>query len=63
MGARPLRRAIQRMIEQPLSEKILSKEFNAGETILIDTENGEIVFKVIPALETPDVELAGSGTE
>jgi ATP-dependent Clp protease ATP-binding subunit ClpC len=63
MGARPLRRAIQRLIEQPLSEKILAKEYEAGQTILIDGENGEIVFKVIPALEeTPPVELAGSGS-
>ena len=51
MGARPLRRAIQRLIEQPLSEKILSKEFDAGQTILIDAENGEIVFKVIEAID------------
>jgi ATP-dependent Clp protease ATP-binding subunit ClpC len=63
MGARPLRRAIQRLIEQPLSEKILAKEYDAGQTILIDGEGGEIVFKVIPALEeTPPVELAGSGS-
>jgi ATP-dependent Clp protease ATP-binding subunit ClpC len=63
MGARPLRRAIQRMIEQPLSEKILAKEYEAGQTILIDAEGTDIVFKVIPALEeTPPVELAGSGS-
>jgi ATP-dependent Clp protease ATP-binding subunit ClpA len=65
MGARPLRRAIQRMIEQPLSERILSKDFSAGQTILVDADNGNVVFKVIEALEetTPPVELAGSGTE
>ncbi len=65
MGARPLRRAIQRLIEQPLSEKILTKSFSAGQTILVDDEAGEIVFKVIEALDEtpPPVELAGSGTE
>ena len=36
LGARPLRRAIQRMVEDPLSEKILWKEFHAGETIIVD---------------------------
>jgi ATP-dependent Clp protease ATP-binding subunit ClpC len=63
MGARPLRRAIQRLIEQPLSEKILTKSYSAGQTILVDGEDNEIVFRVIEALdETPPVELAGSGT-
>ena len=36
LGARPLRRAIQRMIEDALSEKILYKEFRAGEKIIVD---------------------------
>ena len=38
LGARPLRRAIQRYVEDPLSEKILWKEFHAGETIVVDAE-------------------------
>ena len=38
LGARPLRRAIQRLVEDPLSEKILWKEFRAGETIIVDVE-------------------------
>ena len=38
LGARPLRRAIQQMIEDPLSERILWKEFRAGETIVVDVE-------------------------
>jgi ATP-dependent Clp protease ATP-binding subunit ClpC len=65
MGARPLRRAIQRLIEQPLSEEILQKKYSAGQTILVDAENNDIVFKVIEALDEtpPPVELAGSGTE
>ncbi len=40
MGARPLRRALQRLVEDPLSEKILWKEFRAGETIIVDVEHG-----------------------
>ncbi len=63
LGARPLRRAIQRMVEDPLSERILWKEFHAGETIVVDTLDGEIVFRTIEAIEPPPVELAGSGSE
>ena len=32
LGARPLRRTIQQMVEDPLAEKLLYKEFRAGET-------------------------------
>ncbi|MEM9522167.1 MAG: ATP-dependent Clp protease ATP-binding subunit [Actinomycetota bacterium] len=39
LGGRPLRRAIQRHIEDPLSEKILYKDFSAGEIIVVDTED------------------------
>jgi ATP-dependent Clp protease ATP-binding subunit ClpC len=62
LGARPLRRAIQRMVEDPLSEKILWKEFRAGETIIVDVEENEIVFRAIQGLEPPPVELAGAGS-
>src|SRR5471030_2285985 len=62
LGARPLRRAIQRMVEDPLSEKILWKEFHAGDTIVADAEGEEIVFRTHAAIEPPPVELAGSGT-
>ena len=62
LGARPLRRAIQRMVEDPLSEKILWKEFRAGDTIVIDAEGDEIVFRTVEGIEPPPVELAGSGT-
>ncbi len=42
LGARPLRRAIQRLLEDPMSEKVLFKEFPAGSTILVtvDEEDG-----------------------
>jgi ATP-dependent Clp protease ATP-binding subunit ClpC len=61
LGARPLRRAIQQMIEDPLSERLLWKEFRAGETILVDVEGDELVFRAIEGLEPTPVELAGSG--
>jgi ATP-dependent Clp protease ATP-binding subunit ClpC len=60
LGARPLRRAIQRMVEDPLSERILWKEFHAGETIIVDALGDEIAFRTIEAVEPPPVELAGS---
>ena len=63
LGARPLRRAIQRYVEDTLSEKILWKEFHAGETIIVDSEDDEIVFRAIEGFEPPPMELAESGTE
>jgi len=36
LGARPLRRAIQRLVEDPVSERLLYKEFTAGQTIMVD---------------------------
>jgi len=50
------------MIEDPLSEKILWKEFHAGETIMCDALDGEIAFRAIEGIEPPPVELAGSGS-
>ncbi len=43
-GARPLRRAVQRLIEDPLSERLLMGDFKAGDTIYVDAQNGETVF-------------------
>ncbi|MFQ5834916.1 MAG: ATP-dependent Clp protease ATP-binding subunit [bacterium] len=44
-GARPLRRAIQRLIENPLSEKILEGKFKQGDTVTVEIEEGNIVLK------------------
>ena len=43
-GARPLRRAIQKLIEDPLSEELLAGEWNAGDTVLCDVVDGSFVF-------------------
>jgi len=43
-GARPLKRAIQHQIENPLAQKILSGDFSSGETVKIDVEHGEFQF-------------------
>lgn len=44
-GARPLRRALQRFVESPLSVKLLKGEFNAGDIIHIDEVDNELVFE------------------
>ncbi|MHB8296216.1 MAG: ATP-dependent Clp protease ATP-binding subunit [Acidimicrobiales bacterium] len=61
LGARPLRRAIQSMIEDPLSERILWKEFRVGETVVVDVEDGQVVFRTVEGVEPPAPELAGTG--
>ena len=43
-GARPLKRAIQRWIENPLAQMILAGKFNPGSTVTGKVENDEIVF-------------------
>jgi len=43
-GARPLRRAVQRLIEDPLSEEILLGRFSAGDTIRAELEDGKVFF-------------------
>ena len=43
-GARPLRRAIQRLIEDPLSEELLAGEWTDGDTVLCDVADGKFVF-------------------
>ena len=43
-GARPLRRAIQRLLEDPLSEQILEGKWTAGSIVDVDEKDGELVF-------------------
>jgi ATP-dependent Clp protease ATP-binding subunit ClpC len=69
LGARPLRRAMQRFLEDPLSEKLLNKEFHAGEIIVIGVEDDpekpeekRFSFKAVEGFAPPvAVELAGAG--
>ena len=60
LGARPLRRAITHLIEDPLSERLLQKEFRAGEIIIVDAEDDpdkegkrRVVFRAIEGFEPP----------
>ena len=47
-GARPLKRAIQRLVEDSVSEEILKKSFAPGDKILVDAENDVIVIRQNP---------------
>jgi ATP-dependent Clp protease ATP-binding subunit ClpB len=44
-GARPLKRTIQRMIQDPLALELLSGAFGEGDTVLVDADQGRIVFR------------------
>src|ERR1043166_552840 len=43
-GARPLKRAIQRLIENPLALRLLEGDFGEGDTVRVDAQNGELAF-------------------
>jgi ATP-dependent Clp protease ATP-binding subunit ClpC len=60
-GARPLRRAIQRLVEDPLSEELLRGAFGVGDHIQLDVEDGKTVFRKIgEPLKPPQPEPAAS---
>jgi ATP-dependent Clp protease ATP-binding subunit ClpB len=50
-GARPLKRAIQRLVENPLALRLLEGEFGEGDTVRVDAEDGELVFAKAPTAE------------
>ncbi|WP_017613798.1 ATP-dependent Clp protease ATP-binding subunit [Nocardiopsis salina] len=70
LGARPLRRTIQRDIEDQLSEKILFGDVKAGQIVVIDAEgegaDSQFTFKGVPkpsnVPDTPEVEESAAGT-
>ena len=50
-GARPLKRALQRMVENPLALRLLEGEFSDGDAVRVDADNGELVFEKAGATE------------
>jgi ATP-dependent Clp protease ATP-binding subunit ClpB len=50
-GARPLKRAIQRLVENPLALRLLEGEFTEGDTVQVDTRDGALVFEKARAAE------------
>src|SRR5262245_66011120 len=56
MGARPLRRAIQRLIEDPLSDRLLSGSFPEGSTVVVDRDGEEMKL----VIQEPEPEAVGA---
>ena len=54
-GARPLKRALQRMVENPLALRLLAGEFAEGDTVRVDLADGELAFTKAPAAEAAAV--------
>jgi ATP-dependent Clp protease ATP-binding subunit ClpC len=50
-GARPLRRTVQRRIENELARRVLSGEFHEGQRVVVDFEDGEFTFRAVEARE------------
>jgi ATP-dependent Clp protease ATP-binding subunit ClpB len=50
-GARPLKRAIQRLLENPLALRLLEGEFAEGDTVRVDAKDGDLVFEKARAAE------------
>jgi ATP-dependent Clp protease ATP-binding subunit ClpB len=50
-GARPLKRAIQRLVENPLALRLLEGDFEEGDTVRVDVKDGELVFEKAPTAE------------
>ena len=63
-GARPLRRSIQKLVEDELSERILSGTLIIGDEIIISLDNDKLAFdKSSPAIDTDTTELATNQNE
>lgn len=48
-GARPLKRAVQKYLETAIAKEILRGKYNPGDTIFVDQEDEQLVFKCLPA--------------
>ncbi len=61
-GARPLRRSIQRLLEDPLSEELLQGKYKAGSTIIVslNKEEEKLEFESVEAPNEPEVDFADS---
>ncbi len=59
-GARPLRRSIERLLEDPLAEALLSNEVNEGNSVIVDIEEDALTFKTIEDVETASSESESS---
>jgi len=70
LGARPLKRVIQKLVLDPLSLKIVSGEIKEGEKVAVDVEDGKIIFRTLkdliktqPKRPSPVISGATAGKE
>ncbi|MFC2029921.1 ATP-dependent Clp protease ATP-binding subunit [Chloroflexota bacterium] len=56
LGARPLRRVIQMEVEDGLSEGVLAERFGEGDSVTVDVQDGELVFRAEANEETAGIE-------
>ncbi len=57
-GARPLKRSIQRLVENPLAEQVLRGQYGVGDTIYVDAYEGKIGFSVSAPGDDPGIRQA-----
>ncbi len=64
LGARPLRRAIQRYLEDPLAERVLLGEYPSGTTIVVDAapDGDSLLFEMVDTPDIPPVDLVDYGS-
>ena len=62
LGARPLRRAIQRYLEDPLAEQVLLGEYTPGTTIVVDADpdGDSLIFEMVDTPDSPPLDLVDS---
>jgi ATP-dependent Clp protease ATP-binding subunit ClpC len=60
-GARPLKRALQKHVESPLSISLLSAEFTTGDTVLVDIEDDDVVFQKKEPVDVSQMDQAEVG--
>jgi ATP-dependent Clp protease ATP-binding subunit ClpB len=54
-GARPLKRALQRLVENPLAMRLLEGNIAEGDTVVVDARDGELIFEKAKAVEAAAV--------
>ncbi len=62
-GARPLKRAIQRYVESPLSKKLLAGDFPEGSSIVVDEADGDVTFTLVDSADASAVEVTEAEKE
>ena len=62
-GARPLRRTVQRRIENELAKRVLAGEFHDGEKIVVDFADGQYIFRTEPGTPRPKQDDASKGDD